>query len=195
MAGRRRQHRESTVSWRKRHLPGLAAGKKGAAGEPEATGSNPTDRGKAGCKRTLLTDAKGVPLAVVLSGANRHDSKMLMEVLDAVVIAVPAPQEQERRHLLLDRAYDTLACRRLAEAEGFIAHIPKKASQQQPLPPPGDPRRHPPRRWVVEVGHAWFNRFRRLHTRWDKRQDLYLGFVELAACLIIWRKLAPVVCA
>ena len=180
MASRRREHHQSP------------AGKKGASGAPEATGSNPTDRGKAGCKRTLLTDAKGIPLAVVLCGANRHDSKKLLDVLDAVVIAVPDPAPEKQRHLLLDRGYDTPACRKVALKEGFVAHIPKKASEQTPLPPPGDPERHPPRRWVVEVGHSWFNRFRRLMTRWEKKQENYLGFVELAACLIIWRKLAPV---
>ncbi|WP_425429927.1 IS5 family transposase [Deinococcus hopiensis] len=180
MASRRREHGQGQ------------GGKKGAAGAPEATGSNPTDRGKAGCKRTLLSDAKGIPLSVVLCGAKRHDSKMLSEALDAVVVAVPAPGEQEQRHLLLDRGYDTQACRQLALDEGLLAHIPKKSTAAPPIPAPGDPQRHPPRRWVVEVGHSWFNRFRRIQTRWEKRQDLYLGFVELTACLIIWRKLAPI---
>jgi hypothetical protein len=32
---------------------------------------------------------------VVLCGANRHDSKMLMDVLEAVVVAIPVPEEQE----------------------------------------------------------------------------------------------------
>jgi len=117
---------------------------------------------------------------------------MLRDVLDALVVAVPAPQEQEQRHLLLDRGYDTPACRQLAVDEGLVAHIPKNKAADQPIPAPGDPERHPARRWVVEVGHSWFNRFRRLQVRWEKRQDLYLGFVELAACLIIWRKLAPI---
>lgn len=180
MASRRRKHGQSP------------AGKKGGAGEPQATGSNPTDRGKAGSKRTLLSDAKGIPLSVVLCGANRHDSKMLMDALDAIVVAVPAAGEQEQRHLLLDRGYDTPACRQVAVDEGLVAHIPQKATEEDPIPAPGDPERHPARRWVVEVGHSWFNRFRRIQTRWEKRQDLYLGFVELAACLIIWRKFAPV---
>ena len=39
-----------------------------------ATGPNPTDRGKPGTKRHLVTDARGTPLGVVLSGANTHDS-------------------------------------------------------------------------------------------------------------------------
>ena len=83
---------------------------------------------------------------MVLCGANRHDSKMLMDVLDAVVIAVPAPQELEQRHLLLDRGYDTPACRQLAVDEGLVAHIPKKATEDQPIPAPGDPERHLARR-------------------------------------------------
>ncbi|UWX63474.1 IS5 family transposase [Deinococcus rubellus] len=186
------RHRLGVASRRREHCQS-AVGKKGASGAEEATGSNPTDRGKAGCKRTLLTDAKGIPLAVVLCGANRHDSQKLKDVLEAVVTVVPQPQIEEQRHLLLDRGYDTPTCRTLACDAGFVVHIPKKASKETPLPAPTDPDRHPPRRWVVEVGHAWFNRFRRLQTRWEKRQALYLGFVELAACLIIWRKLAPLI--
>jgi putative transposase len=41
---------------------------------------------------------------------------------------------------------------------------------------------------VVEAGHSWFNRFRRLPVRWEKKAEHYLGFAQLAACLIIYRK-------
>jgi hypothetical protein len=47
---------------------------KGASGQ--ATGKNPTDRAKMGTKRSMLTDGAGIPLAVALEGANRHDSKL-----------------------------------------------------------------------------------------------------------------------
>ena len=160
-------------------------GKRGLDGEVEATGSNPTDRGKSGSKRHLLTEGKGVPLAVVLSGANRHDMKKLADLLDAIVIERPNPEEVQQ-HLCLDRGYDYDSCRTQASATGYIAHIPDASL---PVPPPNDPNRHPPRRWVVEVGHSWFNRFRRLLIRWDKNSECYLGFVCLAASLIITRKL------
>lgn len=75
---------------------------------------------------------------------------------------------------------------------GYPVHIPAKASADQPLPAPGDPDRHPPRRWVVEVTHSWFNRFRRLLVRWEKDAANYLGFVQVAACLISYRKLRHV---
>ncbi len=39
------------------------------------TGSNPTDRGKLGTKRHILTDKKGIPLSVVISSASTHDIK------------------------------------------------------------------------------------------------------------------------
>jgi len=128
-----------------------------------------------------------VPLATVLSGANRTDMKRLADLLDATVYE--APPTGEERHLCLDRGYDYEECRAAATARGYTPHIPPKRSAEQPLPPPGDPARHPPRRWVVEVGHSWFNRFRRLLIRWEKRAENYLGFVQLAACLIIYRKL------
>jgi transposase len=126
-----------------------------------------------------------VPLALVLSGANRTDMKKLEDLLDARLIDAPAEGE---RHLCLDRGYAYDECRETAATHGYTPHIPPQASEAHLVPPPGDPARHPPRRWVVEVGHSWFNRFRRLLTRWEKKAAHYLGFAQLAACLIIYRK-------
>ncbi len=140
-----------------------------------------------------MTEGKGVPVACIVSGANRTDMKKLDALLGALMIEVPAVPEDapdaERPQLCLDRGYDYDACRDTARAHGYVSHIPPKASAAQPLPPPGDPTRHPPRRWVVEVAHAWFNRFRRLLIRWEKKADNYLALVQLAAVLIIYRKL------
>jgi putative transposase len=129
-----------------------------------------------------------LPLSIVLSGANRHDMKMLDRVLDECVITRPEEPPKEGFHLCLDRGYAYADCRKTAEERGYTSHIPPKASEATPLPPPGDPERHPARRWVVEVCHSWFNRFRRVLIRWEKRADRYLGFVQLAASLIIYRK-------
>jgi putative transposase len=128
-----------------------------------------------------------VPLAVVLSGANRTAMKKLGDLLDALIYE--APPMDEPRHLCLDRGSDYAACREPATAHGYTPHIPPQASAASPLPPPGHPDRHPPRRWVVEVAHRWCNRFRRLLIRWEKHADYYLGFIHLAAVLIIYRKL------
>ena len=136
----------------------------------------------------MLTDGAGIPLAVVISAANRHDMKKLDALLGALPLPMPPTVPGATRHLCLDRGYDYAACREAAARHGYTPHIPPKATDAQPLPPPGHPDRHPPRRWVVEVTHSWFNRFRRLLIRWDKQSANYLGFVQLAAVLIIYRK-------
>ena len=46
------------------------------------TGSNPTDRGKLGTKRHILTDKKGIPLSVVISSSNPHDIMLASSVID-----------------------------------------------------------------------------------------------------------------
>ncbi|MEA5234486.1 transposase, partial [Xanthomonas fragariae] len=48
------------------------------------TGPNPTDRGKLGSKRHLIVDRNGIPLAVCVTGANRHDSVVFEELIDAL---------------------------------------------------------------------------------------------------------------
>ena len=53
-------------------------------GGPKETGPNPTDKGKPGSKRHIVSDRGGVPLAVVLSAANVHDSKVMEEAVDAI---------------------------------------------------------------------------------------------------------------
>ncbi len=138
-----------------------------------------------------MTEARGIPTALVITGAHRHDMTQLAALLDGTVIDPPPPEPAESPeppHLVLDRGYAYADCREAAVARGYTVHIPPPTSEERPLPPPGHPDRHPPRRWVVEVAHSWFNRFRRLLIRWEKQASHYLGLVQLAAVLIIYRK-------
>ena len=52
----------------------------------DCIGPNPTDRAKNGVKRSLLVEADGGPLAVVVAGANVHDTKLLEATLEAIVV-------------------------------------------------------------------------------------------------------------
>lgn len=49
-----------------------------------------------GTKRSVLMDEKGFPLAVVISGANTYDVKLLEETLDHIVVLCP---ESDENHL------------------------------------------------------------------------------------------------
>jgi transposase len=75
----------------------------------EKTGPNPTDRRKMGSKHHLLTDAQGIPLAMTLTGANRHDVTQLLPLLDKVprVKGQRGAPRCRPKQLQGDRAYDS----------------------------------------------------------------------------------------
>src|SRR5215210_6115996 len=152
----------------------------------EATGANPTDRAKRGAKRSLLVEAKGVPLAIEVGPANRHEVKMLTETLDGVVIARAEPSEEEKQNLSLDKGYCGEPVQREGEARGYEVHVPDKANAKKKRKRKGGRRKA--RRWVVEVTHSWLNRFRRLLVRWEKKESNYLSMLYFACAIICWRK-------
>jgi hypothetical protein len=60
------------VNWEWQAADG-AMGKARLGGD--CIGKSPTDRGKVGVKRSLLVEASGGPLGVMVAGANVHDTK------------------------------------------------------------------------------------------------------------------------
>jgi putative transposase len=96
----------------------------------EKTGKNPTDRGKLGTKRSLLVDEQGVPLGLVVSGANTPDGRLLDATLHAVPIERPDPATTEQ-HLCLDKGYSGEPCARVAKDAGYIVHVPDKANAKK----------------------------------------------------------------
>ncbi len=88
---------------------GVAGGRRGdgqGAFWGDLVGPNPTDRGKNGVKRSLLVEADGGPLSVIIAGANVRDDKLLAATLDAVVLERPEATEETPQHLCLDKGYD-----------------------------------------------------------------------------------------
>ena len=45
------------------------------------------------------------------------------------------------------------------------------------------------RRWVVEVCHSWFNRFRKLLVRYEKLERSFVALNHIAAGIIAFRKI------
>ena len=76
----------------------------------EETAPHPTDRGKSGSKRHLITEGGGIPIGTTLSGANRHDMKKAADTIGAIVVERPDPEGQEQ-HLCADKGYDYLETR------------------------------------------------------------------------------------
>lgn len=143
------------------------------------TGANPTDRAKRGTKRHVLTEARGVPVALCLTAANVHDKWAIAELLDSKV-ALPPPRAEQ--NLCLDKGYDYKDTRQCVVRRRYVAHIRSRGEERRACR-----RGTRPRRWVVERTHSWFNRFRKLLIRWEKKPENYLALVHFAAVIIAFR--------
>jgi putative transposase len=88
-----------------------------------ATGANPTDRGKRGTKRSQLSDGRGMPLAMIVAGANRNDMKLVEGTLDHLMIARPIPTEEKPQHLCLDAGYDYETVFETVRSHQYVPHI------------------------------------------------------------------------
>ena len=150
-------------------------------------GKNPTDRGKIGTQRRVLTDGSGVPIGLAVDGANRHDLKLTRETIERIAIERPDPTAEAPQGMCLDKGDDDDEVRDLLSEFGFTAHIHARGAEAQALKQETGCKA---RRWVVERTQSWMNRFRRVLIRWDKKGRNYLGFLHLACAYITFDKLA-----
>ncbi|MGI8860052.1 MAG: IS5 family transposase [Rubrobacteraceae bacterium] len=144
----------------------------------EKAGRSPVDRGKRGLKRSTAVDANGIPVGTVTAPANRHDSPLLAETLDAVSEALGGLPERASIHL--DRGYDSKATRERLRARGLLAEIPKKGKPA----PLGSTNR-----WVVERTNSWHNAHKKLVWCTERRGRVIAFWVAFSDVIVIVRRL------
>ena len=140
----------------------------------DLTGPSPVHRGRLGCKRRLFKDSTGLPIAIDLAGANRHDSKVVETTLAASIVPL-------QRHLIVcDKGYLGASVARAVGNNGATINLPD--------PMPGGSSRCEAQgqklHWRIERTFAWINNWRALATRYERRSDNYLGMLHLWAFLL-----------
>jgi len=123
-----------------------------------------------------------VPLAAILTSANRHDVTQLLPLIEAIPPIggkVGAPLRTPKE-VMGDRAYDSDPHRMRLSARGIATAIARRREA------------HGSGlgiyRYVVEQTLALFHQFRRLRTRFDKRDDIHEAFMTLGCAMICWRR-------
>lgn len=119
-------------------------------------------------------------MSLVVSGANCHDSKKLEALLAAKVVKAP---DGISENLCLDAGYVGKA--ECVIAAGYTPHIRPRGEERTLIE--RDPN-FKARRWVVELTHSWFNRFRKLIPRYEKTDLSFVGLLMLAAAMITLNK-------
>ncbi len=148
------------------------------------TGPNPTDRGKSGVKRSIVTDGRGVPVGLDVDGANRVDFKMARATLDSMPVVRPSCGSFGRQHMCLDKGYDYAEIDELMGTFGFTSQIARRGQATQAITRFA---RKKARRYVVERAHSWMNRFRGILIRWNKKPENYIAMLHFALGVIAYQ--------
>jgi transposase len=126
-----------------------------------------------------------MPLGVVVTGANANDGCQTEAVLQTLVVRPPAAElpalEVDLRSLprvQADGAYGNAPTQARAQRVGFRLQAPKRGHAR---PGVGKSRN------AVERCHNFFAQFGRVFRRFDRSARHYLGWLALAACIILLR--------
>ena len=90
---------------------------------------------------------------------------------------------QKKQNLCLDKAYHSKEIEQEIVKRRYIPHMRHRREEKNRN------KKYPARRWVVERTNSWHNRFRKLFTRYEKKDENYLGLVQLANSLIVYRRI------
>jgi len=125
-----------------------------------------------------VVDREGIPLCVMLTAANVHDSTVFEELMDSIEpIKRPCGRPRKRPNKLhADKAYDDKKCKRTLRKRHIKSRIARKGKESSEKL-----GRH---RWIVERTLAWLAKYRRLTIRYERRDDIHEAFLHLGCSLI-----------
>jgi hypothetical protein len=131
-----------------------------------------------------MTTSEGIPLSVIVSGANHHDINFILPLL---LLSWPAIKGRRGRPPAMPRSvgadtgYTSKHLLVILESVGIEADVPQRGDNAQ-----SGPGRI---RCPVERAIAWLNPFRRVGIRRDRMAKICEAFVTIACALIAFRKL------
>jgi transposase len=128
----------------------------------------------------VVVDRQGIPLAVTMSAANVHDSRMMLETVDAIEPIRGRRGRPRKRPMKLhaDKAYDSKPLRAELRKRSITPRIARRGIESS--------ERLGRHRWVVERTLSWLNRYRRLRVRYERRADIHMAFLHIGCALICW---------
>jgi len=149
----------------------------------DQVGANPVDRAKPGSKLHLAVEAGGLPLSLLVTGANSNDSLVFEALLDDIP-SVRTPAGQWRRRpakVHADKAYDHRRCRGYLTRRGIKVRIARCGIDSS--------TRLGRHRWKAERTIAWLAGCRRLRIRYDRDSERFFAFAMLACDRLCYNRL------
>jgi putative transposase len=133
-----------------------------------------------------MTETAGIPIGVVIAGANRNDCKLAEATIQSIPIERPRPTPEHPQGVCLDKAYDSAEIRTILTNLDLTPHIRSRGEEAKEL---RADLGHRARRWVVERIHSWINRYRAMLVRWSKKTENHAALLKFTLSLITWQQL------
>ncbi|WP_440864433.1 IS5 family transposase [Symbiopectobacterium purcellii] len=148
-------------------------------------------RGGYGTKIHMATDGSGIPLNIVLSAGQAHESLFALRLLDGIGVQRQNGSMKRRGHAVLaDKAYSGNALRNELKRKGIRAVIPRTSNEK--LASDGRSQLYRDayrRRNVVERCFGRLKEYRRIATRYEKTARNYLAMVKLGCIRLFYARL------
>ena len=124
----------------------------------------------------------GLPLSVSTHAANHHEVRLVQLCFDFYMI------EAKPEIVIGDRAYDSDPLGNDLRKDGIELVAPHRSNRRKCATQDGRRLRRYARRWLVERFFAWIQWQRRILVRWEFYPKNFLGFVQLACLVILFKR-------
>ncbi len=129
-------------------------------------------------------DGRGVPLPIVVTGADKHDTTQVAEILWRRALS----NRSLNQNLCAATGYAGASNMPVALENGYRPLIKQRGRASNE----GENEIIASKLWGVEARHSWFNRFGKLLIRYEKKSTNYLALCMLAAAIIALNKVGVI---
>ena len=146
-----------------------------------------------GTKIHVAVEQTGLPISIVMSSANEHDSTKFIDVMESISEYLDDSMIEEIVTVYADKGYDAKYIRNYLRGNGIGCCIPYKSNSKFILPKSiqnNTNYNYNKTRFVVERFFAWLkNGFHRTRIRYERNAENYLGLINIASFLMYCRVL------
>jgi transposase len=133
----------------------------------------------------VVAEGHGLPVGVAVYSASPHEIKLAEDTLEKT----DRRFRKKIQRLIADKAYDSDPFRKRQRSKGIEVIAPHKENRVKEATQDGRALRRYRRRWKIERTNAWWQNYRRLVVRWERKPEMYLAFLHIACLLIVFRHL------
>jgi transposase len=147
-----------------------------------------------GIKLSAAVDDSSLPISIFIAPANINDSKLYFPVMDRFKIKLPRGRPVTRpRVIIADAGFDTKKIREHNRRRGIKSVVPinprNKKKNRIGRPIKFDKELFK-KRSSIERFFSRIEAYKKVYPRYERREDSYLGLVQMTCAFIIWEEVS-----